>query len=693
MNLRDIDNVLDLFFISKPLSNSAFSEKLILQLWEKYKIFHKEKMMELNQINHLQEKYDRIFKDYPETEKNWVMDNKMIEMDHFLKNIKINDRIFMEELQMCFKPKLHEEVEKNYNEILNRFIYWLNQYPELEKTFCLYKPENWDHFAFHVQIFDDHSCLLIDKKSKTFEYYNPKGKEPEMKIKILLNEIKQNIESIFPDFQKEYRMIRMNKPFYNNNTDSNNMMIYVILFLYSRVILNETFESITENKIPKEKCENLKTYFFEVQEKKLEKEKELKINKKVMSTIIINRIRFMQFLFIIQNISDYPQLEKDLNHKFIFRCQVDDIHFWEKEVDDYMNQKLKEYNLMISIKDLIDIPLFQDPIQKKLINIKKDVKARKFFILKKFKEISTDWMAIEQDPNSIQLFEQYISTLLYNYYIPIIYSCSSWYYYNLSIDDKINKLDMTVEKFLENCTYRPELFYLAGHFIRNIRHFVVNELKKNVFDDKEDKINYQHFFSRHISHNNCLYVIEKAKSLIAEFKLLKMSNNVNITPPSSSSSIPQQQQPPPEPIRIIIITPEIKNKTTITNLIWNDLKQKTFLPTRNSLPQPWNFPINPEMIPYDEEVYIYLYFIEILLFLGIWKKYGKDYFTYSNEIIQNIITSLQLHMEKFQQIKYFQQMLNHCQKEFGLSLDTVEEPIDQEFLKKVNQFYVEKIKS
>lgn len=307
--------MLDLLHIKPPLAQSCFSETQIEMLFDLWKEFmfnrfkaglgEKEAHREVNTLFHnnlsVGKKYtilrldarsgvDQTNSAIPVTEVDWVMgtENPTPFVDYLQSNVEL-----MYELRMGFKPTLNHSGmidETDLLNVLSRYTYWLSDDKNKSINVIGVIDEylgnsvnnavqglntNWSDTRFHVALLSDQEkwrCVLVDRKQKTFEYYDPEGQTLNIKdqtsvLSVQVNKVYEAVKIRMTDVTT--RLITEDsktaeKTFDHHSSKKTYCGMYILLFIHYRVIMTETFEKIITSRWQEHQCDKLKNMFFHV---------------------------------------------------------------------------------------------------------------------------------------------------------------------------------------------------------------------------------------------------------------------------------------------------------------------------------------------------------------------------------------------------------------------------------------------
>jgi hypothetical protein len=251
---------LDVFQIPRPVPESAFSKhqiQILFDLWRVFTGFPKKcstpqqqyaKMVPLQQNN--------------VTELDWVMGSAS--PTSFIAYVKKQDLV-MEDLRMAFKPLLtHQGVleSSDFLALMDRYVFWFENTPKSVNVLMIgdyyaspkrmldLLVKTWKKNRFHVTLFYDMrwKCVLIDRVSKTFEYYDHLVDGGDQKsTRLLVRKLYSTARKLEPHIKKKHIFIAR-RGFDVPNTDERRCGLFVNTFLHSRIVKNYTFERAVNTK-------------------------------------------------------------------------------------------------------------------------------------------------------------------------------------------------------------------------------------------------------------------------------------------------------------------------------------------------------------------------------------------------------------------------------------------------------------
>lgn len=293
-NTKPEELFIDIMDVDRPIKESAFSERQIDLLFNAFLKF-RNTYTRSNFFTTRQKYWEMgIPSSKKSFERNWVMfDEIPSQFIYFVKSIPS----LMKELRMSFRPtishsgKMIESTDMYM--ILTRFEYWMSFNRDrniniitIDDHSRRYIGENrssriivqnldqkWFNFRFHIAILNENThwvSLLIDRKHNTFEYYDPLGvdidfeeqKSPMIDTIIRLIEYATRRNPQMEVLQPSHRGGR-----HVHQREGVLCGMYVILYLYSRIVKKYSFKKFLQLRIDHYDVKNVLTLLFDTKPK------------------------------------------------------------------------------------------------------------------------------------------------------------------------------------------------------------------------------------------------------------------------------------------------------------------------------------------------------------------------------------------------------------------------------------------
>lgn len=676
--------LVDILHVPKPLEKSCFTEKQIDLIFNQWKLFKQNKLIQdgLNPENAKQhindlytevisskQKYDIIKFDKTQKhgsllskERSWVMPAvlRTSETSDFIRFIRNNASLLNDDLKMAFKPNLSGDnslTSENLIDILIRYQYWLNSNPD--KTINLLRisavwdekyvqgselqtienlKSKWTSARFHIALLqageDDKQwkCVLIDKKLKTFEYYDPYGQSANiMQEKGVLSDVLRTLYDtvsslidIEPSNIKMYEKVR--RGFKSNTKDCG---AYVLWFIHTRIIHNHTFEQYINQDLSMVKCQKLRHIFYHVPEtlnnneinQQNDKKTKRKLNKNYGTKYgafeyRLAALNYYEYLKRVKhsfqtNVSNRPMSTQYVDNVNRFMDDLDnvstspsssyyDIKSKGFEISKRLENIMSQYNnstnntTLHNWEEFID-EILQDTFTDHLRNVgkskhkNKQNRAHKTDREKIAKQIYLDiikWADMPQINREIYEQQLQVEQLLINMYVPYILAANN-------TDQNRFELDMPSEAFLKQTMARKEYVSFGVHFLRTLEKWIAAQHIQdfdlnNVLNVQFPKISNITKPFIHANQKDLVSIFNKCEDTIREAKNI-LSNFI-----THDLKHQQQQQP-------LVNYQQHDAFSNHTDDFINDIINNNEYTFRNNLfyknntLDPWNFPVNLEL--------------------------------------------------------------------------------------------------
>jgi len=652
MSTDSFNCLLELLNINKPLKESCFSDQQIDMLFNLWREFMYEKFQKGESSQQAREDIDKLYsnstsvrrkytalrldqassyddKGLPaisEHETSWVMGETS--PTPFIKFLRQRPQV-MEILRMSFKPNLLHSGMMEAPDIISllmRYIYWLKDDKERSLNVIGVTDESapsslslenmlnnlrnkWSTARFHVAMLNESThwrAVLIDRKSHTFEYYDPLGHaieiaEPKTPLAEQIRKLYELSRELDPELVTK-SMHTTNRGFHKHQTEGTECGMYVVLFLHSRVAHLKTFEQFSEIEIKSQTCKDLKEMFFTVPDhmksvEKQNKDYRLKYGDYDVRLAVIEYARYMEY--VVNILSQYEQ-------KTLIKNDQIKLLKMASEPGDYIAIRVEGMNVQ---KDLLSVlpthfkdyagadiwvailqEIIQDPLTVHLRKIssgnsvRSKNSVRKKIALNLFNDLVGWSVQLGAPQESVNQLNLMMRQSIDNYYVTIL---------KFDSDNKSRfEAGMQPMAFIRECMTRQDSVSFGSHFLREINNFVTSSLKINVASELNTKYLHKSIIVKPVSVNNineirdkinmCDQVIQQAYALLKSTFAERMSTVDSPLPPAvtpTTSLVLPMQTKSLQPVLV----------DQIVQLNRADMENQTFLSAGIA---PWNFPLN-----------------------------------------------------------------------------------------------------
>ena len=292
---------LDLLKIPRPVKASDLDASQINLLYEMLKEYTIQKLKNPADVDQLftalssQDKYEALrLQSFDGNvplnidEKSWIM-YESNPPNPFISFLRSKPQV-MEILRMSFRPRMvHQGMMEAADlfEILRRFEFWMqndkdrsmkmlgyidqsDQYFANSKTPQDTLIENWVYRRYFASVLNEGVhwvAVLIDRNNHSFEYYDPMGRDLDwgntsnILVQRVLN-LYNTAKKLDPEIRSE-KMSVVRRGFHKHQRGGTECGMYVLLFLFSRIVQEVSFEEFMNLHIDDVNCKQLKYLFFD----------------------------------------------------------------------------------------------------------------------------------------------------------------------------------------------------------------------------------------------------------------------------------------------------------------------------------------------------------------------------------------------------------------------------------------------
>ena len=433
----------------------------------------------------------------------------------------------IQDFQMSFKPPLDHQgplTVKNMQDVLQRFWYWLrqdqrrsinvigvvNDLISTEQMLNEFKQRFYD-YRFHVAVLGEQghwTAVLVQRASKPtephiFEFYDPRA--TRLDFRNHASGLAQQVRALY-DLTRtltatEHRKLDLvtksldrNKRGFRHESNRQECGMYVLQYLQFRVVLGHTFEHFVAQKITHHSCHDLRPMFFdlnqqmalEMRQKRLVETSRIKYGDYDVRLAVIQFARYLDYLI---SITSSPQsqslLQRDSQQLLSSATQPGDyIHLnvqglsVQKNLLQVLPPQFTTYAgtdvWFTTVQEIVT-----DPLTVYLRKIKSTHRrrgrtqsnARRTVTSRMFQEL-TGWTSqLGVPPQQGQVLDQFMGQLIDQVYLPV-----------LQFDpDNASRfsIGMGPEAFLAETMQRQKSVSWGVHFLREVRHFVLNTLHRH----------------------------------------------------------------------------------------------------------------------------------------------------------------------------------------------------------------------
>lgn len=669
--------MLDLLGIGKSVKQSCFSDSQINTLFQKWKEFMRTKFtpQEVNALypnaNTVENKYNALRLDNKSglsgeqpalscQEFAWVMGNET--PTPFIAFLK-KDNQLMEFLRMSFKPKLlHKGMLEapDLITLLLRYMFWFqddrerklnvlgvanddreNPMQATTNNMVQNLETNWTNARFHLAVVNESQhwrAVLIDRKQKTFEYYDPLGEDIDLQNETSplsrqvnrLLQVSKSLESKL--ITKSMKSVR--RGFHKHQRQGLECGMYVILFVHTRVAELKTFDYFADQDITHANCVKLRKVFFHHSDNQKNNGKNPKNHTHTRTVTIQNPItgqttttttiatqkpmskyenydirvaalefiRYMDMLKSVMkgNAALQSQLQNDQQAMFTVATKDEEPVFVRRkgiEVNERLEralpQQIQQQVWYIIMKEIGTDPytIFLRNIRKKKSRggkLRRNKKLRQTHAMNTFQSLTTRPSFSMAAKNRLN---EFVTKLLNLYYVPIInfqHNYSSKFF-----------PDMFAITFVKESVAHQSTVSFAVHFLREIHNFVTKELQIQV-DTELDAPDFQ--VKSELVKPTTAYNIHDVRQVITKcdatmkkaYELIQNTYRKHLTNQKNTVSNNNNNNNATVMSRLTSNNSNSNNMdeklvSMIVELNYKDIVDQQFL--ENGL-QPWNFPLS-----------------------------------------------------------------------------------------------------
>jgi hypothetical protein len=642
--------VLELLNIPKPLKESCFSEKQIDMLFNLWKEFMYDRFKSGESPQQAREDVDRLYSSATTIkrkynalrldqstgvgtmpamaahEKTWVMGNSS--PTPFIAYLRRQPEV-MEILRMSFKPALlHSGMMEapDFIVVLLRYIYWLRD--DKDRTLNVLGvtddnsssgmsvstesmignlQKNWVSCRFHLAVLNEGMhwrAVLIDKVSKTFEYYDPKG--TELDLSSTTSPLAMQVAQLYETARAlesgiiTKSMHTVMRGFHKHQKEGTECGMYVLLFIHTRISQQKSFEYFAETEIKNEDCKKLKSVFFTLSSDMPADPSNLKTNHDYRLKfgdydIRLAALDFARYMGYVLNIVDQVSVQQSL------KTNQKELLDMVRMPGDYIAIRIEGMKIQKNI--LAALPgqfktyagsdiwfniiqeVVQDPLTRHLRKISTKNTLRKKTALKIYNDMTGWSLQLGAPTEKVMLLNAFIREIIDNYYVPILRFDSD--------NTKRFESGMSASSFVRETMSRRDSVSFGVHFMREVHTFITSNFQMQPNTELTSRFAMASMVVKPISVKNITEIktrINMCDDAMREaYELLKntFTERMMITSQVRSPSF----GPVSLPMQSAVVQPQIIEQ--IIQLNKKDLQDGTFL-SSNTV-QPWNFPLN---VPY-----------------------------------------------------------------------------------------------
>lgn len=627
--------IIELLHIAKPLKHSCFSEQqidLLFHLWREfmYQRFAANEpaeraIQEVDQLFSLStstaQKYDALRLDsltgvkgqsaLPQHEQAWVMGSES--PTPFIEFLRLRPDV-IEELSMSFKPiLLHNGVLEPADliNVMERFRYWLQN--DTERSVNLLGVDtpvevmsgnlsrSWSSFRFHVALMSEQKhwrALLIDKRSRTFEWYDPLGHPVDMSSS-QLRELFETARALEPSLLTQ-SVQTVRRGFHKHQRGGTECGMYVLFFIHSRVVLKKTFEEFVDTAISGQTCKDLKPVFFTIPRVSVEDRKNkdfrLQYGDYDIRLAGLEFARYVEYVIQILTPSDpvaTPRLQSDRNT------------LREMILGPGDHQEIRAQGLLVQRDILQSLPpqfrtytgsdiwfntiqqVVQDPLT---VHLRKVSKGQRGSATKREAEAGRilsqviGWsFQLGAPPENVALLNDFMAQQISTVYVPVL---------QFKNDNRSKFVEgMTATAFVRQCMARLETVGFGVHFLREVAEYVRTVLLFRISSDLDGPYAPRLTVAKPVSVSNldeitsvvnhCDTVMQQAYELLQS----AFTERMGLSALLSTTGIPLS---PWSPSTFAAASPT----RSIQEQLQTDLQMKQLDGDQINHPRPWWFPIN-----------------------------------------------------------------------------------------------------
>lgn len=662
--------VLDLLNIPKPLKESCFSEKqidVLFTLWRDFMYERFKSNSNPQEAARAREDVERLYSNatttkrkynslrldqntgvggvtpaMSESEKTWVMGNQS--PTPFIAFIRRRPDV-LEQLRMSFKPNLlHNGMLEapDMMMVLQRYNYWLRDDKDRSVNILGVTDDNtsravnvstdsmvgnlqqnWVNYRFHVAIVNESMhwrAVLIDRKSHTFEYYDPLGHNIDLTntnspLSVQVARLYET-SRLLDNHIVTRSMHSVRRGFHKHQTGGTECGMYVILYIHTRVAQQKSFEDFADTEIKGQTCKDLKALFFTLPDNSSQvlENPELKHNKDYRLKFGGYDIRLAGIDFI-GYIGYVISITNDLSAKNKLQADRNKMAELIRSPGDYVTIRVEGMSIQ---KDLLAVlgpqyktyagsdiwfnivqGVVQDPLTKYLrdVSTEKGVRSkntiRKKLALKFYHDI-TGWASmLGAPPQQVALLEKATREAMDTVYIPALRFDSD--------NHKKFEMGMLATGFIRECMTKQDSVSFGVHFIRYV-YDVVRKMNIPVETELNTKFLVNSVIVKPVTNinlNEITAIVNKCDQTLQQaYQLLQntFTEKMMITSQVRNSSTSPNFAPAPTPATNMSQGFSLAGTTDYSNIIDRivamnkiDLQNGTF---KVNHIQPYNFPLD-----------------------------------------------------------------------------------------------------
>ena len=465
---------------------------------------------------------------------------------------------------------------------------------------------NWSSARFHVAILNENMhwrCILIDRKSHSFEYYDPKG--TGLDLTNTVSPLSIQVSALYEatramdDQLITQSMHSIRRGFHSHQKEGTECGMYVIMFVHSRVAQQRSFEEFANTEIKDADCKQLKDLFFTRLGKEVRSTETQNIDYRVkygaydIRLAALDFVRYMQYVIDITEVPLQKQKITMNQTAFLKMAQSSGDYValrvegmkMQRDVLEVLPSQFKMYagtNIWVNIIQEI----VQDPFTKFLRNIsegkgKRSKSTVRRTVAMKYFHDSTSWSMDMAAPGpAVQELRAFMRELIDVYYVPL-----------LAFDeDNVKRFHtgMVPESFIKECMIRQEFVSFGVHFLREVENYVIRSTNFGTRSDLTTKYSTLSILVKPVSAKNMNEIkvnINKCESSIQEaYAMIRSTFGMVQTQANNTSNSVDLPLLPIQPQNL-----QIQLVDSIIQLNKKDMEDRTFM--TGGL-QPWNFPID-----------------------------------------------------------------------------------------------------
>ncbi len=560
-------------------------------------------------------------------EVDWVMGQPTDErLTPFLRQVRA-DGTLMAQLQMSFKPTLRHSDQLSSTDmikVLARMGYWLKDdrmrslsvvgvTDEVKNTMNTDTllgnlTSQWSGSRYHVALLSESRVwrsVLIDRRKKSFEYYDPTGWIPNMQNPQTV--LARQVTALYKEARKlDKKIVIRGRKARKKRTSRKDCGFYVLYYLHQRVVEGQTLASFQKARL--KTCDAVRAMFFQMPQTGAAPTGDRKMVYRVrfgkfdVRLATLELVKYVDYVStVIDEPSDRPKLA-NLKSR-LFQLATSDVDYVQLLVAGAEVQKLVFGMLPAEFREYAGADTWfamvrevgQDPLVRWLrapgdANSRSSKVQRRVSALHIYKSL-TGWTQMPQVQDSwAASLATFMRSILDRYYLPLLEGPSP----------KQFPAAMEPVAFLEETMRRQETVAFGTHFLRAIRRFLLADLKLNpsqvrseLDDDRFARrtnvvkpLTGRNFQQIKSSITKCDLAIREAHMILQQSFQAQM-----VRPAPAGMAVPRIQVPSQQPVsRPSASRMSASRLEQMTLLNQSDLENRTFLVSGRA--QPWNFPVD-----------------------------------------------------------------------------------------------------